>query len=385
MKNSSKNKRIGHHPPPPPQKVTNELIKSKSYFKTMLYSHRCGETPKSRIIKFMKLFAFLFSFLILGAFLPAANVAAEEFVVKKDRIYEKPTMDELSRLYWGLGSLDFDNDVHIDNYLLINECEIYKEFKNNEFEWSNIRKSSREFLKQNHMTFVRRLEFMQPLYLGEYHLDKEYFDIVPAYVKKTSRRLEVLTKAHETQVCGHSGEIEGYPKGLIVELTRPFGIDKVPVPKDRAREYIDTKLEEFNQLEEHQRTDKRMAESRDAYIWMQIRVFGFRGYEKLEEGYGLNAVFAVLEGLEIYSDRDRKDLIYQQQFDFYKEPSEFEQQLRDQYQALMNNELFRGPDIQDEAKGLGLLHIAEKIVALRNEQKEEAKPGVPAKVNTKFE
>lgn len=336
-------------------------------------------------MKFMKLLAFLFSFLILAAAMPVPMALASEFFVKKDRIYEKPTMDELSRLYWGLSALDFANDTHIDNYLMINECEIFKEFRNNEFEWSNIRKSSREFLKQNHMNFVRRLEFMQPLYLGEYHLDKEYFDIVPAYVKKTSRRLEVLTKAHESLVCGHAGEIEGYPKGLIVELTRPFGIDKVPVPKDRAKEYIDIKLEEFNQLEEHQRTEKRMEESRDAYIWMQVRVFGFKGYEKIEDGYGLNAVFAVLEGLEIYSDRDRKDLIYQQQFDFYKEPSEFEQQLRDQYQAMMNNELFRGPDIQDEAKGLGLLHIAEKIVAAREAEKVPVAPSVPAKVDVKPE
>jgi hypothetical protein len=309
-----------------------------------------------------------FAVLLSLFFTPHSALAeTEKFVVKKDHIYEKPTMEELSKLYWLLGALDLNNDTAIDNYLLINECGIYQEYRNNEFEWKNIRESTRTYLKDNYTTFAHRLEFLQPLYLGEYNIDKEYFEIIKDYVKPTSRRLEVLTKAHMAPVCEKSGEIEGYPKGILVELTRPFGIDKIPVPKDKAQPYIDERLEEFNKLPEYQRTDKRLLESRDAYIWMQIRVFGYKGVEKIEEGYGLNTVFAVLEGVEVYADRDRKDLLYKENFDFYKEPSEFEQRLRDQYQAMMSNELIKGPDIQDQAKGLGLLHIAEKIVAARKQ------------------
>lgn len=329
------------------------------------------------IMKFLFLLTFLFSAIF------SADLHAEaEFIVKKDRIYEKPTMEELARLYWMLGALDIENNEHIDNYLLINECGIYKEYRNNEFEWAQIRESSRDFLKKNASTFARRLEFLQPLYLGEYNIEKEYFDIVPEFVKETSRRLEVLTKVHMSSVCEYVGEIEGYPKGLLIELTRPFGIDKIPVPKDKAQTYITAKLEDYNKLMDHQKTQKRLLESRDAYIWMQVRVFGFKGLEQIEEGYNLNAVFAVLEGLEVYADRDRKDLLFKEVFDFYKAPSEFEQQLRDQYQAMMSNELFRGPDIQDATRGIGLLHIAEKMVEA---QMAKLKEGKAPPVKTKFE
>ncbi|MCD8526013.1 MAG: DUF4852 domain-containing protein [Alphaproteobacteria bacterium] len=313
----------------------------------------------------MKFVLFLSGVLVALLILSAPGYATTEFIVKKDHIYEKPTMEELSRLYWSLGALDFNNDAHVDNYLLINECGIYQEYRHNEFEWSQIRESTREHIKSAASDFPRRLEFLQPLYLGEYNIEGEYFDIAPDYVKPTSRRLEVLTKAQMGPICNQSGEIEGYPKGLLVELTRPFGIDKIPVPKDKAEGYIAEKLEEFNKLLEHMKTRKRFLESRDAYILMQIRVFGYKGPEKIEDGYTLNAVFAVLEGMEVYADRDRRDLLFKQKFDFYKEPSEFEQRLQQQYQALMNNELFRGPDIQDETKGLGLLHIAEKLVEER--------------------
>ena len=313
---------------------------------------------------------FIFFAVLVVFFCPGTGKAeTETFVQKKDHIYEKPTLEELSKLYWLLGALDVNNDAFIDNYLLINECDIYQEYRHNEFEWTKIRESTRQYLKDNYLSFAHRLEFLQPLYLGEYHIDKEYFDIVPDYVKPTSRRLEVLTKASSEPTCQKSGEIEGYPKGLVVELTRPFGIDKIPVPKDKAKEYVDDRVEQFNKLEEYQRTEKRLLESRDAYIWMQIRVFGYKGMERIADGYNLNAVFAVLEGIEVYADRDRKNLLYKENFDFYKEPSEFEQRLRDQYQGMMNNELIKGPDIQDQVQGLGLLHLAEKIVAVRKQQK----------------
>lgn len=331
-----------------------------------------AEKPYNHIMNLSVRLAVLFFWVLLPF---SAGAETQQYVVKKDHIYEKPTMEELSKLYWLLGALDINNDEAIDNYLLINECGIYQEYRNNEFEWAKIRDSTRTYLKDNITTFPRRLEFLQPLYLGKYNIEKEYFEIAPDYVKPTSRRLEVLTKAHMVPVCDKSGEIDGYPKGLLVELTRPYGIDKIPVTKDKAQTYIDQRLEDYNKLADYQKTEKRLLESRDAYIWMKIRVFGYKGVERLEEGYALNTVFAVLEGVEVYADRDRKELLYSQSFDFYKEPSEFEQRLREQYQAMMNNQLIKGPDIQDQAKGLGLLHIAEKIVeARKNAAPKDKKP-----------
>lgn len=312
----------------------------------------------------MKFFLSLLTFIgLLSAFDPvfAQTQETERIKLQREIIYEKPTLQELSRLYWSLSALEPENDAHIDNYLLINECDIYKEYRNNEFEWVKIREATRQYLKENYKNFTRRIEFMQPLYLEEYDLERNVFKIVEEYRRPSSRRMEVLTSKHAEPVCGIYGELEGYPKGMVVELTRPFGFTEIPVERDTAKEYITEKLEQFNKLPDHMQTRKKFAESRDAYIWLQVRIFGFKERTRMPEGYALNSVFAVLEGMEIYGDRERRKILHSGAFNFYGKPSDFEQKLRDQYQAMVSGKE-KEENLQDVSKGVGLLHLADQIV-----------------------
>src|SRR5262245_27980767 len=79
----------------------------------------------------------------------APTAAEEELAGEVDntpQYYEEPTVQKFSQLYWAISKLDPTNDTDIDNFLMINECDIYREYAHNEFEWKEIREAGRQFV-----------------------------------------------------------------------------------------------------------------------------------------------------------------------------------------------------------------------------------------------
>ena len=79
----------------------------------------------------------IFALTLLPILAYAQDAAAPS--ANADYIYEQPTYAKLAQLYWALSKLDPKKDTDIDNFLLINECDIYKQYRSNEFEWKDIR------------------------------------------------------------------------------------------------------------------------------------------------------------------------------------------------------------------------------------------------------
>ncbi len=230
-------------------------------------------------------------------------------------VYERPTMTKLSQLYWTLGKLDLNEDPNVDFFLMINECDIYKDYFHNEFEWKTVRDATRKFISDNRNKFSLRFEVMQQLNLGEYHLETERFDIVPEAQIKNTRRFEVFANDYDVPICnydigGNVRPIPGYPRGLLVELTRPIMLTSLPVDKLTAHNYIEEKLKPFKALNPQYQNMDNLYALRDAYLVMKIKLFAYRG-----EGYStismqLAEVLGILEGIEIYADRKKKKLLY---------------------------------------------------------------------------
>lgn len=307
---------------------------------------------------FLSRSAFLFSLFVFSIFILTGQAVAQS----SQYVYRDMSLEVLSKLYWALDAVSLENDTHVDNYLLINECDIYQEFRNNEFEWQNIRAATRQSLRQKKDDFARRVEVVQPLFLKDYDIENQTFAIRDEYIPQHARRYEVLTDAYRNVICNHEGDIEGYPKGLIVELTRPFKFENVPVEPKVAEEYIEMKLAAFNELFDHLQTRQRFLESRDAYMVMKMRIFEFKETIRTQAGYNLNVVFAVLEGLEVYGDPDKRMLLYRKEFDFYKPASDFEQRLKAQYEAMMQRKGETDTPLHQQ-DGVGLLHRAKELTA----------------------
>lgn len=250
--------------------------------------------------------------------------------------YEEITLDKLSRLYWKLQKLDINNDEDVDNYLMINECEIYKEYRFNELEWNGIRKKARVSLKENVGTFPDRFKFTQPLRFGEYNAETKIFSLLPEYEINGMRKFEVLANDYETPICmqRQAQNIARYERALLIELTQPINLAGVPMTKLKAEKYIADKYKDFNAVADTSKTKEVLYSYRDAYLVMKIKVMAYKGHMYVENMAERAIVYALLEGFEIYSDQDQTDLLYFENFIREDGDQSIKARLKEQYEQM---------------------------------------------------
>lgn len=230
-------------------------------------------------------------------------------------VYERPTLQKFSQLFWALSKMDLNKNQDVDFFLMINECDIYKDYFHNEFEWQTIRQSSKDFLSQNRATFPLRYEIMQPLKLGEYNTKTEKFDILSDFQIKNARRFEIMATNYTEDICNYGdrpgAEIPGYPRGLLIELTRPIMMTALPVDPVTARAFIENEVKAFKNLQAQYQNMTNLYLARDAYLVMKVKFFAYRDQiQSRDSGYQLAEVLGILEGIEVYADRKKKKLLY---------------------------------------------------------------------------
>lgn len=269
--------------------------------------------------------------------------AGEAFAEEKKRhvIYERPSVKTLSQLYWRMLKLDPENDLHVDNFMMINECDLYRDYYQNEFEWISIRDAARQFLLENRKDFPIHFEFVQPLRFAEYDLETHEFDIWKPYKIKGVRRFEVLAEDLYKDVCDKKSKqtITGYPKGLLTELNRPFTLDTISVEPETARDYIESKLERNKNSNAAVGSKDDLYESRSAYLVMRFRVFSYKEDERVRNFGDMAKVLAVLESYQIYGDRDHQMLLFAEDFTRKKERSAMEVELKRKYQERLKQKM----------------------------------------------
>ncbi|MDB2682709.1 DUF4852 domain-containing protein [Alphaproteobacteria bacterium] len=239
--------------------------------------------------------------------------------VEKGIVYNEANLENFSQLYWGLGRLDLKNDKHIDNFLLLNECDIYKDYIYNEFEWLRIREYAREHVKERiaNRDFPVRFEFVQELQLNNYDFDKQGFMVSPSFAIDGIRRFEIFATDIKQKICGYSSdnEIPGYPKGVLLELNRPVQFDVLPMDTETADKYLAEKTIEFKRLPLEKRKQSNLFNFRNIFLVVNVQFFANGGDHFSEkEGTHFAKALAILESIEIYDDVDRTKLLYKQNY-----------------------------------------------------------------------
>lgn len=282
----------------------------------------------------------LAAFLLLCAFGASSARAQSESETRQqpeDQIeytYENPTLPKLSQMYWRLNKFKMEDDWAVDNFMRINECQIYKDYYHNEFEWRDVRRVGVKFIEDNMNEFPLRFEFIQPLSLAEYDFKRKGFSVVEEHIIDNTRIFEVSSTDLYKDVCGTEAIIEGYPRVLRVELSRPLNFDFVPMEEGRAESLVLKKSKAFKRLDEQFQTKDRLYAFRDAIMVMKVKLFAYKGPDiKSQHSYMIGNVLGVLEGIEIYSDRDQEHLLYEEEFRRKKPTSDFEQKIRAKFQA----------------------------------------------------
>lgn len=260
--------------------------------------------------------------------------AAAPAFAQQEPVYAPLTVKNLSQFYWAINRFSVDNDAPVDNYMLINECDIYKTYHFNDVEWKQVREAARQSIKQKVATFPTRFEIMLPIKLKDYDAASKNFEILDKYHINGIRRFEALAGDYHAEICGQKGEIPDYERGLAIELGRPFLLSEFSVEPEIAERYIKSKEEAFKKLDEDQRTQARLYETRDAYLVLRFHGETFTGPAETEDRNAkLAGVSGTLEGYDIYGDLERTMLLHSERYKAKeRETSDLEQEMMQEYQ-----------------------------------------------------
>lgn len=235
-----------------------------------------------------------------------------------ERKYVDPSYSNLAHLYWALGILDVNRNALIDNFITITECKMFQSYFNNDLEWREIRETTRNYLRDNYKTFPTSFKIMIPLYLGRYNYEDEYFEVdQEASAIASARNIETIYYM-KAVTCGLGGEIEGYPRNLILNLNRPFSLPRLPVERELARLFLDeTNSRRANRIVDPSRPIKAADNQRFAYLELMFRVHSYKDTIKTAGGTLKAIVFAQIDHIRVYADFDKEKLLYEK--DMYED------------------------------------------------------------------
>jgi len=206
---------------------------------------------------------------------PGATHTSEDGRSGSKYIYETPTVAALSHLFWAVNLYKTSNDWAVDEFLKLNECELYQVYGADDFEWKSIRDASRAFIRQNHKDFPTRFAFIIPLKLGDYIEEEGAFEVQEDFEIVSLRRFEVFAKDYRKKGCTYEyNPLSGFPRALVLEFSRPFTLVSVPVSKKVATDYIRRKSRLLRKYHDGRSMTKSVVfDARDAYLLLKVKVF----------------------------------------------------------------------------------------------------------------
>lgn len=254
----------------------------------------------------------------------AAAPAAEAPVVADDPLIGddgklKPVVDEyvpmtienLSKMYWAVALPNIDSDDDVDNYLLINECEMYTKFYHNDFEWQEIRRVTRDYIQKNIAKFPQTFEVIMPIYLDRYDIGAERFLIEPESQFVNVSRLDTRYNNVSDDICGVKSTIENYPRNLVLNFNLPFNLRDIPVKPEVAEFYMQESLRQYEGLPNKL---KIMTYERVAFVRLKVTMLQFKEFARVGNGPLKGVFFARVEGYDIFADQNKRLLMYSESF-----------------------------------------------------------------------
>jgi hypothetical protein len=220
-----------------------------------------------------------------------------------DNKYKDLTRENLAKLYWHMNTMDINNDTDIDNFVMINKCDLYQKYYHNDFVWHDIRNKARISIAKNKDSFSPYLRIIRQIYLGRYNPQMESYELQSPI--ETSN-FEIRADDYRDWECKEQitgEEVWRYPHQAILELSTPVKMETVPVPSIVAFQY-NTLFADGDQ--------RKAAQYRPAYLVQDIKIYDANPFENEFNRRNAGTMSAVLESIHIYGDSDLTMLLYTQ-------------------------------------------------------------------------
>lgn len=232
-----------------------------------------------------------------------------EVTVMEDKYagqYINPTVPNISKLYWKKNALSLKNNTAIDNFMLINECDIYTKFYNDDFEWERIRNAGRDMIKEQKEGFTDKFKMVIPIDLGRYDLERKGFPLINKTGFRDLRRVEIGGNKHLAKICEREGSIEHYPKNVILVLNKPFTYDFVELDEHVAQAFI---IRQKYEAKNRPKELKNKKFDRLAFARIRITFDKYQGETVSRNNAPVSIMFGKLDGIDIFEDADEKRLL----------------------------------------------------------------------------
>jgi len=249
----------------------------------------------------MRLATVVFLVLLL---LPAVAVAGP--LEDGSFTYVKPTIENLSKLYWALGMLDLKDDNAIEQYLFITECD--HKYLHNTLEWNTILQDARKTLGESIEKFPTHFEIMRTLSVGGYDDETHRFELEPDSVMNNVEKLSVSPNIGEP-ICGSHEDMKSYPRSIVLVLDRPFTFKAIPARPQSAIPYIHETHKDHEQR--YGLGDSLVLHEYKRYAYMRLKIKLVKYLETVDfKGHWGAVVSGSVEGIEVYADRGKQKLLY---------------------------------------------------------------------------
>lgn len=209
-------------------------------------------------------------------------------------VYKRASLQNLSQSFIKLTGVDLNDDRLIDDFAIINHCDIYRKYYGDEFSWRQAREAFRRVIQRELESYPENVYLLGSLTLGRYDFDRKAFMLED---QNKFERTGVFRFFDRTFNCQGS-VVAQLPLTYHFRLTNPITLDRIEVSEDKA--FTITRI-----MEQENNRDRKV------YVSFFIRINDFT----TQGGTGNTSVRATtratLMSMRVYLDRQRKIQIFE--------------------------------------------------------------------------
>lgn len=224
--------------------------------------------------------------------------------------YAKPDWANLLRTLIRFSALTLDDDVVLDEYAIATECDLYKTFYREDFQWNRVRKTIRESVRQNVATFPTSYSYTTQLQLDRYDFNEKLF----RFTQKTTIHNVNALNFYKIEGASCDGvSVKLVPTSFRAVLDVPIFVEGIPIGASDAENLL-------NHMKAEGNTDRVV----NAVFNMRIvYIDPLRPANKNGDGRGLSQgnnpeersvrLDVRLDSIDFYEDATKTKLIYKLQ------------------------------------------------------------------------
>lgn len=150
--------------------------------------------------------------------------------------YVEPTVDNVAKLMFSTRMYMPSDMEDIDRYLLLTRCDVYRENRSNEFNWSQIRMIMSDFLEKNLHTFPKKMFFRVPLSVDEYDFARQEFPLMEISRLNEVRRI-VFEIDHSDDECFDNNE-RFFFDAIETRFSVPLSLNGISANETQAQKIV---------------------------------------------------------------------------------------------------------------------------------------------------